>query len=371
MFTEATMPRGPKPFLKDRSSVLTLRSEMGLSIRDISKRTGVPKSTVQDWIKQYNDTGKFSKDKAGQKGGPRKITDRVIQLIKVYMKGKERRGTRPCVYYLKNKHNIVISRHSVQRVLKDILQLYPYHIKRRPKLTKEHRDHRIATAQMHVDHGPSLWDNVAFSDECRFHLEPKPNSRNDIIWDDAPDDQKHWKERSKYGGQSVEVWGVITRYGKPTLFFIERPLETQPNGQKRKRPFRSTDYTEKILAPKIRALDKIYQNAGIRKWYFQQDGDAKHTSNHTQSWLNKNVRRYFEKDEWPANSPDLSIIENCWSIIWEEIKRSRVKSRQGLITLIKNAWRTKVTQEYIEKLYDSIPNRMSLVLKKNGYPIAY
>ena len=46
---------------------------------------------------------------------------------------------------------------------------------------------------------------------------------------------------------------------------------------------------------------------------FQQDGARAHRSAVSRAWLNENIPNYIEN--WPTNSPDLSPIENPWSIL--------------------------------------------------------
>ena len=348
-----------------------------MSYGQIFLKTGVSKGRAHEWVANYEKEGQMADKKSGPpKGKDVKINDHMIKLVERFMKGKQRRGIRPCVTHLLNKHNIHVHRSTVQRILKNRLKLYPYKLKKRNKLTDKHKAHRLQVAEDFIEwegeFGENPWIDMAFSDECRFNSEPKPNSRNDVIWDDQPDDQKHYTERSKYAGQSIEVWGVITRFGKPLLVEIKRPLITV-NGDQQKKKFKSQDYIDTILKPVIPKLRKLYSDNGVDDvwWTFQQDGDSKHTSNLVQSWLEDNVQNYLSKREWPANSPDLSIIENCWSVIWEELKKHKIKTKANLLFLVKKAWREKITPEYIESLYNSIPRRMREVLRLGGGATKY
>ena len=358
--------------MQNRATVVYLRKTEKLTYGQIAAKTGVSKTSVQDWVKAYEESGQLVNHSPGpKKGSYTKITLALIDLVKKFMKGKERRGTRPCVLDLKTKHNIKVSRRTVRRILKNHLKLHPYKKKKRPLLKDHHKEHRLDVAEGFLEYfeesGENPWEDMVFSDECRFNSEPKPNSKNDVIWDDAPDDEKHYQERSKYAGQSIEVWGCITRYGKPNLIEIKRPMITV-NGERQKRRFKSQDYIDKILVPVMPKLRTIFEEQGIDEedWIFQQDGDAKHTSNLVQNWLENNVQSYTNKNEWPANSPDLSIIENCWSVIWVELAKHKIQTRGRLVQLVKKYWKEKITPDYIEKLYNSLPNRMAEVVRLKG-----
>jgi len=51
-----------------------------------------------------------------------------------------------------------------------------------------------------------------------------------------------------------------------------------------------------------------------RDGMFQQDGARVHTSTATIAWMDANIKHYIQPEDWPPNSPDLSPIENVWSI---------------------------------------------------------
>lgn len=71
--------------------------------------------------------------------------------------------------------------------------------------------------------------------------------------------------------------------------------------------------------------------------------------------------------DWPARSPDMNPIEH----MWDELKR-RVRARQPvaqtiqeLKTAIEEEWEM-IPQNFIERLINSMPNRMRAVVDAHG-----
>ena len=70
---------------------------------------------------------------------------------------------------------------------------------------------------------------------------------------------------------------------------------------------------------------------------------------------------------WPARSPDHNIIENCWAELVHGVYANEKQYRyvQELKNAIVREWDT-LSQNYIQKLYKSIPNRTIKVIKNKG-----
>lgn len=368
------MPRGPKEvssstnsWAATRSVVVFLKVQEGWSYEKIVRKTGCKLRTAERWVSEFKKNGKIEDDKRARKTKTKR-TPELIRLIKEYMKGKKGRSIRLCKDYLATK-NYTVSQGTIQNALQKDLNLHPYKKKKIPKLTTSHKEIRVSFCEDNLEFGET-WMDVAFSDECRFHTEPKPNSKNDVIWDDNPDDEKHFHPRSKYGGQSCEVWAAITPYGKTPLYFIERPIITV-NGTRTKKKFRASDYVDNILKKNIPKIRRLFEENDVHDWWFQQDGDSKHTAKLTQEWLCQNTPNFTDKDHWPANSPDLNIIENVWAVMWEELKKCRISNKASLKRHLRRIWRDKITLELITNLYKSIPNRFQAVIKSSGNPTKY
>ena len=76
--------------------------------------------------------------------------------------------------------------------------------------------------------------------------------------------------------------------------------------------------------------------------------------------------------EWPAQSPDLNIIENIWLYMKREQQKSAVDiaSKNDLLREIQSVWRN-IKLDYIRNLYQSIPDRLDNVIKMKGHLTKY
>ena len=68
---------------------------------------------------------------------------------------------------------------------------------------------------------------------------------------------------------------------------------------------------------------------------------------------------------WPAQSPDMNIIEHIWGRIKEEAWRTKLNNLEELWDDCKVAFHA-IPDDFINKLYDSLPNRMATVLQAKG-----
>ena len=98
--------------------------------------------------------------------------------------------------------------------------------------------------------------------------------------------------------------------------------------------------------------------------YFQQDSDPKHTSNLATNWFQK---KKVDKLEWPLNSPDMSIIKNLWDYLDRKIRLQSplpTNPHQMWAALVEE-W-GNIENDYIEKLYESMPQRVAALLEAKG-----
>ena len=97
---------------------------------------------------------------------------------------------------------------------------------------------------------------------------------------------------------------------------------------------------------------------------FQQDGARCHTSAVTTKWLDDNLPSHIKPKDWPPNSPDLSPIENLWSILSLSVyKDPEPKNVYQLKRRLQRAWRS-IAVGTLQTLIQSMPDRVSAVIKQ-------
>lgn len=127
-------------------------------------------------------------------------------------------------------------------------------------------------------------------------------------------------------------------------------------------------YTEEVLAGPLWDLYmKLSEEQGEVR--VMEDGAPVH---------NSAVAKHFQRQHnmlkipHPSQSPDLNPIEHVWMHIKCKINKRPVqpKSTEELIEAIKEEW-AKLDVNFIDKLIDSMPNRIEAVYKARGGPSKY
>jgi transposase len=113
-------------------------------------------------------------------------------------------------------------------------------------------------------------------------------------------------------------------------------------------------------------ISTLDQKHGPFGWIFQQDGAPSHTSQVALDWLEESLDLIVG---WPANLPDLSLIELLWAILEKLIRKIKPSTIEELNnTLI--AMGALIPQSTIDKLCEGLQGRLELCLANGGESIS-
>ncbi|GFW64907.1 transposable element Tc1 transposase [Trichonephila clavipes] len=97
---------------------------------------------------------------------------------------------------------------------------------------------------------------------------------------------------------------------------------------------------------------------------FQQNNARPHVERIVQRFF---VNHQIELLPWPACSPELSPIENMWSMVAQRLTQITppVAPLDKLWQRVEAAW-SSVPQEHIQSVFESMPRRVAAVISNNG-----
>lgn len=120
----------------------------------------------------------------------------------------------------------------------------------------------------------------------------------------------------------------------------------------------------------------------VPDYLFQQDSASAHTSQlmmgpirRLPSGRKMRLPGFFALNgiklfRTPPCSPDLSPIENLWSIVKRKLAGNRFRTKGELWTAIQAAWNS-IPLDTLISLVDSMPRRLNAVIKAKGGPTKY
>ena len=109
------------------------------------------------------------------------------------------------------------------------------------------------------------------------------------------------------------------------------------------------------------------------KFIFQQDGAPAHTARRTQELLSLECPDFIDKDEWPANSPDLNPLDfYVWGAMLQMYQKFTPKptSKDEFKAVLVQIW-NDLPMRSIKKAVVSLRKRLQMCIEVEGRHIEY
>jgi len=314
--------------------------DSGLSGHEISSQTGVSNAAISRLRSRYRPY--LNKSQGGRRS---KLSDHNIHYaLRLIGTGKAENA----VQVTKTLSNIVNQPISAQTVRNGMKKAGMKAVvkKKRPLLSKKHRQERLDFALSHQDWTVDDWRRVVWSDETKINRLGSDGRK--WVWKKAGEglSDRLVEGTKKFGGGSVMVWGCMMWEGVGYACRIDGRMDG--------------DLYIKILDEEFQESIKFYHKTKD-DIIFQQDNDPKHTCKKASTWFKDH---HYEVLPWPAQSPDLNPIEHLWSHLKKRLADYEVPPR-GVLELwdrIQVEW-DKIEPEVCQNLIESMPRRMGAVIR--------
>ena len=189
-------------------------------------------------------------------------------------------------------------------------------------------------------------------DEKSFEIGHHPNRKNDVVYarsiEDVPSvpTVKH--------PAKLHVAAAVCAKGRSELHIFKENLT-------------AALYKDILATTILPAIDSIF---GAAPWILLQDSDPKHTSKLAKDLLDENNINYFPKSDWPANSPDLNVMDNVWAMPLDGVNKKPPATLRQLELRLKSEWE-KLPESKISNSVKSMPDRLKAIITARGDSIKY
>ena len=219
-------------------------------------------------------------------------------------------------------------------------------------MTSRHRRNRLDFAIAHQDWTLDDWKRVIWSDETKINRFQSDGRQ--WIWKGPGEGvlvDREVQGTIKFGGGSLMMWGCMTWEGIGFCCKIDGRMDKEL-------------YTQILEEELQQTLD--HYGLTPAEVIFQQDNDPKHTSKMATNWLQNH---HFTVLNWPAQSPDLNLIEHLWGHLKTRLKgyENPLKGILELWERVEKEWE-QISTKCFQNLIASMPRRVAAVIRaKGGY----
>jgi transposase len=340
-----------KEYTLDERLTMVKLSEEGLSNRRIARKLKKSRRGVDKVLKRWKKTGSLLPKP--RPGAPIIFNDTMMREVGLAMKREKFVFMSDVITFIKDNYGIELSPRCVRRHLRKT-GFYPYAPLKKPLVNANQRKERLRLVRKWVRDEVD-WESVIFTDETG--IDRVRGAHKGKVWLPAgsADSPLRVQPTAKFGGGRQNLWAAISHQGVLAYTVYEGDLTAKAY----------------ISIVKKHLLGNAAHLFAEDHWYLMQDGDPAHTAHLTIETLESlGDSRGFSLLDWPASSPDLNPIENFWAALKEWLARRGIApSLDVLTTWIDEAmayFNSPAKEEYFQKLFNSMPDRLQAVRDHKG-----
>ena len=338
------------------------------SVMQAAKENGIPYTTAQRWLEQAN---RPAAPKGIRKGA---LTE---AQKKACFDGLSHAPASVVATQLKDKSIVekLLNKSTVIRAAKAYASSSGTTLRYRPgppqnMLSPLTKAKRVAFAMKHTK---TSWKRVMFTDRKKFCFKYPGIKVGRGKW--LKGNEVH-EVATKSHADAYNIYMGLTPAGLTMAHVVAgtkgvKSIHKNKKGQQ-SRNITSVEYKEVMTMTLLTEGTKKFQGLGIASWVFQQDNDPNHrdAEQHIKEWNAKHYSSVSLLADWPPNSPDLNPIENVWAWMDAEVNKLGCKTFKEYKAALSKLAR-EIPQADIKNLYASMPERLALVIERNGGKTGY
>ncbi|CAG2213846.1 unnamed protein product [Mytilus edulis] len=338
------MGRKGKELTSDQKSRLAALNDAGYRKSEIVKLTGIKQSTVYSFLKRYEHRGDI--ENIRRTGRPKSFHDRDMRKLSRCVKKHRRKSLSEITNIFNESIDRPFSKQTVERKLHSD-GFHKRSVKKKNRIREVNKKKRVAYCRGNLHKTVNAhWSKVIFSDECKVII--GQDSRVSVwrkVGEEWLTDCICPPSQRKY---SLMIWGCITYHGVGTITVVEGNINA----------LKYIEIIDNNLWP------VVVRHFPDDNYVFQDDNAPVHRARSVQDFRRETGLKSMN---WPAQSPDLNIIENCWWVLKRELQKrtQNINNTKDLEREIRDIW-DKLTVTYLKSLYNSIPRRILRVMRNKG-----
>ena len=217
-------------------------------------------------------------------------------------------------------------------------------------LRPDQKEDRVAFCEKYKEMPKQFWQNALFADES--DLAPVKSGKLRVRRYVGEEVEVDVGPVGKWDSRTIKAFGVISKNGVGPLVPYEEHMDAN----------KYIGILQNNLIPAYNSI-RGTRTRESKLTYFH-DQASSHTAKLTEKWF---TQTRVSGVYLPPKSYDLNPIENCWSLLKDELfKKNRyLNSREDVWREAQKIWYGKVN-DYVPKLYDTIPERLERVYNNNG-----